>query len=330
MEEEILKENIVHYKGSGSPYISTAYGHLRLTKSKLILDYYVVGIPGTKKVYGLFKRKIEIPIQDVKEASYGLYRGSAIIRISYFKDLKPKKMWVAPWRVFASLGLMEICDEWVRAINELKTPGAKGLEIQQSVLEKGNRASFIFLLIILIIMGVGYFVGYKRSLQKVYHPSEIKKIENIAKNETTDWKTYRNEEYRCEVKYPSEWVIIKESTESTIFADKKEVEAQKEKQAGEIRCSAGIWFYNNDKGLSLYDWAIDKWGDPEKREAGKISEVKINDLEGIKYEFMSMGTETNVLFSKDNKIIDLQATFDGCDNLHTIFNQMLSTFRFLE
>jgi len=158
-----------------------------------------------------------------------------------------------------------------------------------------------------------------------------------VKDETANWKTYRNEKYGFEVRYPSEWIITGEGREPKVsleyyvaFADERETEIIKERQAGEIRCAGGIFLYNNEKGLSLYDWAINKWGNPEKIEAGKISEVKINTLEGIKYEFMSMGTETNVLFSKNNEVINIQTTFDGCDNLHAIFNQILSTFKFLD
>jgi len=53
MEEEIIKKDIVHYRGGEKPYISTAYGYLKLTKSKLFLDYYLLSIPAVKKVYGI-------------------------------------------------------------------------------------------------------------------------------------------------------------------------------------------------------------------------------------------------------------------------------------
>ncbi|MDI6603510.1 MAG: hypothetical protein QME57_05455 [Patescibacteria group bacterium] len=156
-------------------------------------------------------------------------------------------------------------------------------------------------------------------------------------DETVNWKTYKNEDYGFEIKYPSEWVIIKEGMQPktglnyyVVFADEEEIEIHKEKPAGEILCLAGVGVYNNDKDLPLYDWVIEKWGKPENIELGKISEIQINNLKGIRYEFLSMGIRTNILLSRNSKIINIQTTFDGCDNLHTIFNQMLSTFRFLE
>lgn len=152
----------------------------------------------------------------------------------------------------------------------------------------------------------------------------------VKPDETADWNTHRNEEYGLEIRYPSDWMIIKEEIGYVTFADKEEAEINRTKRAGEIMCSVGMFFYDNKERLPLYDWVIGKWGKPENRESGKISEVKINDLEGIRYEFMSMGTETNVLFSKENKVIDVQTTFKGCDNLNEIFDQMLSTFRFLK
>jgi hypothetical protein len=63
---EIIKESIVHYKGSGGPFIPTAYGYLRLTKTTLILDYYLLGICGYESVHGIWKRRKEIPIKNIK------------------------------------------------------------------------------------------------------------------------------------------------------------------------------------------------------------------------------------------------------------------------
>jgi len=39
------------------------------------------------------------------------------------------------------------------------------------------------------------------------HINEIAKTLKFIKDETADWKTYRNEEYRFEIKYPMDWYM---------------------------------------------------------------------------------------------------------------------------
>jgi len=115
--EEIIKENIIHYRGAGRPYISTAYGYLRLTKEKLILDYYLFGVPAIRRVYGILKRKIEIPIKNIREVNKFL----DILIITYLKDSEIKKAYVGFWKAFKTgLYTLKLCDEWIREINDLK------------------------------------------------------------------------------------------------------------------------------------------------------------------------------------------------------------------
>ena len=154
---------------------------------------------------------------------------------------------------------------------------------------------------------------------------------------TTDWRVYIDKEYGFEIKYPPGWMAAKEGMEPkvgleyyVIFANRKEMKIQKKNQAGETKCLVGIYLYENKESLSLDDWAIKKWGEPDKREIAKITPVKINKLEGLQYEFMSMGIQRNVLISQNNKVIDFHTTFDDCDHLNIIFNRMLSTFKFIK
>jgi hypothetical protein len=48
---------------------------------------------------------------------------------------------------------------------------------------------------------------FKREILSLTKFPEIKKPEKVVEEETADWKTYRNEEYGFEIKYPEDWEI---------------------------------------------------------------------------------------------------------------------------
>jgi hypothetical protein len=62
---------------------------------------------------------------------------------------------------------------------------------------------FLLIVIILAILVGGGALWYTRRPESSYQPVEI------TKSETADWKTYRNEEYGFEIKYPVIAVVIK-------------------------------------------------------------------------------------------------------------------------
>jgi len=202
-------------------------------------------------------------------------------------------------------------------------------------------------IITILVIIVGGFALWQRAeitkeenmpLPEIQIPEkkEIKdETAGLVPSEVEGWQTYRNEEYGFEVKYPEEWIVIKEEKNDypifyVLFGEKKESEINKELQAGEIRRAAWLSLYENKENLSLYDWTINKFGNPQEKDKGKLSEIKINNQNGFKYEFMSMGLETDILFSEDKKVINIGTVLDGCDDLETIFNQILSTFKFID
>ena len=75
---------------------------------------------------------------------------------------------------------------------------------------------------ILIIVVFALIVGgaiYWYSKEKFETP-EVKVSEKTITDETANWKTYRNEEYGFEVKYPSNWQLstIKNDDDSESFS----------------------------------------------------------------------------------------------------------------
>jgi hypothetical protein len=204
---------------------------------------------------------------------------------------------------------------------------------------KTNWKYIIFISLFAVIFSAGALVYQYWWLPKEEaNMFQVQKVQ-YKQNETAEWKIYRNEQLGFEISYPSQWVIFGTEEEKDSyggykyfyvkFGDEKEVEINKERQAGEIKCAVTAGISNNVDNLTVSDWAIKKWGNPEDLELGKIENIKINNLEGIKYEFMSMGLETNILFSKNDKIINITTTFGDCEDLPVIFDQMLSTLKII-
>jgi len=130
MEKEIIKENSIRFNGGFLPFADIFYGNMKLTKEKLIIEYYLLGLtfPGVNKVYGVGKKKIEIPIQNIKDISIAQHKFSGMLKITYGNELKTKKIYLSPWFYFEtmrSMELIKICGEWVEEVNKLRNTNIK-------------------------------------------------------------------------------------------------------------------------------------------------------------------------------------------------------------
>jgi hypothetical protein len=77
------------------------------------------------------------------------------------------------------------------------------------------------IMVVSLIVGIGAIIGmlgyfWTMPKSEVIREGGVKKVEvnkneiiekEIINDETADWKTYRNEEYGFEVKYPEDWII---------------------------------------------------------------------------------------------------------------------------
>ena len=152
---------------------------------------------------------------------------------------------------------------------------------------------------------------------------------------TSNWKTYRNEEYGLEIKYPPEWNI-------------------KENRLDEKDNYPTIYLYNNEKGVGIrpieweqgdtfdekaqfdYDYNIGSTStgvggyDPYETKVVKSSFGK-----GIKYDTnfkaeKSEGTLTWIYYAlEENRMLKISSTSFNSSN-ETEYNQILSTFEFIE
>lgn len=110
--------------------------------------------------------------------------------------------------------------------------------------------------------------------------------------DTSDWKTYRNEEFGFELKYPKEWYSIWENTFSN-----ENIGAPLELSLDGIIVAINV--YDNVNKKSLSEWVKDN---TIKRKIKVISSEEI-DLDGNKYIRTVLGPDGKFNFS-DGRSID--------------------------
>lgn len=144
-----------------------------------------------------------------------------------------------------------------------------------------------------------------------------------AEGDTSDWKTYRNEKYEFEVKYPISWQNDANNSASVGIDTRIRIFNLP------VWSSFEIMKNNNDRKLTLDEWV---------RELiiiakGELS-AEVITINGFKaYKLKSELEPSNTLFyvvitDKNNKIFTLYAYSGDADDNKTL-EQILSTFKFI-
>jgi len=180
---------------------------------------------------------------------------------------------------------------------------------------------------------------------KDFQKSCYKKIKTLIEDETANWKTYRNEEYGFEIKYPEDW----ESLEREYLKVEEfrpldlvgGVDFTPKNKVYPVEALPGAQQYPvtilvNKRSLKEYVYLI------TEKFAGKIKrEVIINNLTFVEFEPTDGTTEFVVEKPKKDGCISIYNNIRAISltgsisseeesEFQIIFNQMLSTFRFLE
>lgn len=209
--------------------------------------------------------------------------------------------------------------------------------------EGKTNVKYLFIVVILAIIAGGIMFTAIGSIKCPYWWPSQQQVP-LTKDETAGWQTYRNEKMGFEIKYPKDFTVSNEEVLSTATR----VDFLKKGEGGGENVLFSAWtgvHYSQELGRV---YTMEEWIElnfPSLREGESKNNIKfgLGNYDGIrvdKYKEVGVIKLIPYVFAKDPDSIntwefmgniptistDLPTDYD----VYKIFNQMLSTFRFLE
>jgi hypothetical protein len=209
---------------------------------------------------------------------------------------------------------------------------------------KTNWKYILIVAILALIVGggiLGYLRYFKREISSLSKFPKIKKSEKPKiEEEIANWKTYRNEEYGFEIKYPPDWKveIVKNYFKETVVAflspeflkcrEKYEYDARCEIENPAVSIYSSVREITGDPNKAIPEWLneirgkYESMGEYQKIKIGKYQAIEIRDF--VKPNYIMIFLFNDI----DPRIAGFLYDSENVSNL--IANQMLSTFKFIE
>jgi hypothetical protein len=203
-------------------------------------------------------------------------------------------------------------------------------------LNKGISTSLAFtIIIVLVALVCGGILTY----QYYWLPKEaVKKSEiETPKDETTNWQTYRNEEYGFEMKYPVDWEVNAEKlptwSEKAIDPYYLLLSIKDKTGSRVIRISAE----SDLEPHSLKDWIKIEENNPVEASFSNLENISVAGVPAERGTFgCCMSYLETIFFVRDNIIFGIQGGNLGIYphiehyDYEDVFDQIFSTFKFIE
>jgi hypothetical protein len=185
-------------------------------------------------------------------------------------------------------------------------------QIQPPVKDHHNKPLFFAALIISLgIICFALWYGYNKQVQDLRNEETLKLLVNTPTDPVSDWKTYRNEEYGFEIKYPPEWKI------DTLRSDRV-------RSGSDLVFDIGLYGHNYEGiKVDMSSSTVDEWVSEIDREVI----IKISD-------FVVGGQPAKMVDTSEFAGKLIITKFDGrlyvfSTTGHMIDNGVLSTFKFI-
>lgn len=160
---------------------------------------------------------------------------------------------------------------------------------------------------------------------------------SVKEDETANWKTYTDNGFKFEIKYPNNMKTTKLTAHDDLLGGVSlnliYNDQEFRPQASEIY----VWV-EDSKSLNLEEWlkvksTTEPWGSPiDKKEFygyKNLGSVVLDGVQGIKFLDEPMGYTSSKVAVKNGNLIYLVGYVNVKEDLSPVYNQILSTFQFL-